>query len=237
MKPIRFGIIFFTLSLVLAFSTACSPLNAPTLTPTEPITAIPTSVATPPPAPIATWPPAATPSLTLQPTESAALEGACLVGKWQLDDYSSYFQAIQSVASLGARFTIQNQGTSGSAYFMFNPDGTAQIVTDSFKQTFLVKAGLSGKTKDISAKVELDGTASADYTVAGNSITYTNQDYSAFDLEIEIMGERISLSPNLLGEAQLDSAHQYECVDDNTLSLRISDAATDSAPLVLKRVP
>jgi hypothetical protein len=114
-------------------------------------TAIPTTPApTRTPQPTSTLRPTNTPAPTFTPTP---ISGAtCLVGKWQVEDLSSY------VASLAVQGQVQKE--SGPITYQFDNSGQAQVAVDHF--TMKVKAPVQGLTLNLN--VIIDGAVTAGYT-------------------------------------------------------------------------
>ena len=101
------------------------------------------------------------------PSEASGSGAACLVGTWELADLSEFMASVLPPQSEG---TLTYKGTSGTAYYMFNSDGTAGVQAEDLKVDYQLGGGLN-----LDIQVSLNGTGTADYTVAeGHLLSTTN---------------------------------------------------------------
>lgn len=174
-------------------------------------------------------------SPTAAPVSAAA--GSCPVGKWQITDFTSYFDSVGSgiAAKSNSDITITNKGVSGNAWFTFNPDGTAEISGDNFTQNFALTAAAGGL--DIPASVEINGASQANYSLSGDQITFTDQKAGDMKILVTIMGSTTNTTDAFLGKADTPVSYSYTCPDASTLTLKVATSTMDLAPITLTRVP
>ena len=178
----------------MLFLTACTSSTIATSAPVVP-TAIPTTPApTRTPQPTSTPRPTNTPAPTSTPTPISG--AACLVGKWQVEDLSSY------VASLAVQGQVLDE--SGPVTYQFVNSGQAHVTVDHFAMK--VKAPVQGLTLNLN--VVIDGEVTAHYT--GNS-----SDQLAFS-NVQLDGLTVSAGT---GKRTLFSGTPTEMADMFGLSL------------------
>lgn len=217
-------IFVFTLMLIagLALSACSTALQAttqasnPAAATSQPTTSVPT--ATEPAAPTAA--------------------GSCLIGDWNLTDFSSYMNSIQQNAatSSGAAFTITSQNFTGSAKIAFNSDNTAKLSADNFVQKFDMLMAVNGQNMDIPISMTINGASTAQYSVDGDKISFSNQDQGDLQINVDTMGITTVIDQGLMGNPGTIQLYQYACTDANTLSLKVIATNQDLAPLILTRV-
>jgi hypothetical protein len=218
-KSIYVGLILMLLSVALS---AC---NLPGLTPAPQNQSMPAAVNVP------------TEAATTAPAAPAAAS-TCPVGKWQLSDFTTYFTSLQAmIASKSTDVKITNNGQSGTAYFTFNTDGTAAVTTDNFTQKFTLTTTINKINLDVPATVAMNGTSTAHYTVAGDQISFDQQNIGDLKIVVTVMGKTTDASDALMGKAGSVTLYQFTCPDTNTLTLKVTSAKVDLAPLSLTRVP
>jgi hypothetical protein len=101
------------------------------------------------------------------PSKAAGSSAECLVGTWELADLSEFMASVLPPQSEG---TLTYNGTTGTAYYMFNSDRTAGVQADDPKVDYQLGGDLN-----LDIQVGLNGTDTADYTVAqGNLLSTTN---------------------------------------------------------------
>jgi hypothetical protein len=160
----------------------------------------------------------------------------CLVGKWLLTDFTSYFASIQAAASANnSGMSITNDGVSGKADFTFNQDGTLVLSADNFNQKFTINASANGSTIKIPASVLINGSSNAKYTLKGDQITISDQQAGDLKITITVMGNNTDATNAMLGEVGAMTLYQYACSDADTLSLKVVAIQQDFAPLTLTR--
>jgi hypothetical protein len=225
-------------SLILLGLTACAPSSGAeaVLTPTPTPAALAAAGTADPgvesnPAP--TSAPTAAEPTPEPPSDSPA---ACLIGKWQLSDFSAYFRSLQAnIESTAADITVNDLGQTGTAYFTFNADGSTAIQAEDFRQSFSVAVNAGGSSLEVPASVTLNGLANSDYTVSGDTITFTNQQYDTFTMDIEMMDSTTAMTPDFFGSVDETAAFTYTCTG-NTLTWDVILSSIDLAPVTLTRV-
>ena len=137
------------LGVVLLSMLACSlPTSLLGLVQATPASGEPEAMVTAPPFPVASG-------------------AECLVGTWELADLSEFMASVLPPQSEG---TLTYKGTSGTAYYMFKSDGTAGVQAEDLKVDYQLGGGLN-----LDIQVSLNGTGTADYTVAqGHLLSTTN---------------------------------------------------------------
>lgn len=171
---------------------------------------------------------------TLDTAAPPPAAGSCLVGKWQLTDFTSYFDSVGSsiTSSSKSDVTVTNKGVTGDAWFKFNSDGTTEVSGDNFTQSFeMTASGL-----DIPASVTINGTSQANYTVSADQITFNDQQAGDMKVTITIMGNETDATDVFLGQAGTNEQYLYTCTDANTLSLKVVSTKLDFAPIILTRM-
>jgi hypothetical protein len=237
MKTFRHVSLITIASLFLLGLTACASSPAAEATPTPTPAALSAAGTVDPgvestPAPTSA-PAAAEPTAEPTSDNSAA---ACLIGKWQLSDFSAYFRSIQSnIESTASDITVTDLGQTGTAYFTFNADGSGAIQAEEFNQSFSMAVDAGGSSMEIPAAVTLNGVASSDYSVSGDTITFTNQQYDTFMMDIDVMGSTTTMTPDFFGSADETASFTYTCAG-NTLTWDVILSSLDLAPVTLTRV-
>lgn len=214
-------------SLLLVIALALAGCGSAPVAPTA-ITAVP-----------ATSEPVAT--ITAAATEApAAAADDCLVGSWKMNDFATYMdyvkQNITENSENGVTFTSGD--FSGTATFVFNPDHTSSLITDNFTQSFTMTMSVADSPVEIPITLIINGKSTADYTVEGDTITFSNQNEGDLLIAVDTMGSTTTMTQSMFGEPDTVKLYQYACVDANTLSLKvIAVDDMDLAPLILTRVP
>jgi hypothetical protein len=169
----------------------------------------------------------------------AAAAGDCLVGSWNLTDFTSYMDSIKSNISKDSSndVTFTSGDFSGKATFVFNTDHTSSLVTDNFSQSFSMAMKISDQTMDIPITLTINGTSTSDYSTDADKITFSNQNGGDMLITIDVAGSATTMDQSMFGEPGTQKLYQYACVDANTLSLKvIAIDNMDLAPLMLTRV-
>ncbi len=224
----RFLIILLT-TVVAAGLSACTGSGDSGSLPEIPSPIIPTAL--PSPVPTQTAPPTEVPSPL--PTETTAPDlvlEPCIIGRWVVVDAAPYFQT----AFEGTDITYV--GTSGNAWYQFNPMGQLFFEAIQFTQTASIKAG----STDVLMDVIIDGPGFADYRVEEiGKIVFSNVASSSVTLEVEIFGERELLDTvGLFGDpAAAETVFLYDCQGSNRLLLTPPLKNYDVFPLILERYP
>lgn len=174
------------------------------------------------------------------PTSSAETEapaiGPCPVGTWNMTDFVPYMNSFLDnlSANTGGDFTFSNSEYSGTARFVFNPDQTVAFSTDNFTQSLTMSA--SGM--EIPLTVSINGTSTADYSIAGDEISFSNQDTGDLLITVDVFGSATTIDESLLGQPDTVRLYQFGCPDANTLSLKvIAIDDMDLEPIILTRAP
>lgn len=195
-----------------------------------------------------TTPEAATPEtssadLPASPTEAAATEssstgggGSCLVGKWQIADFSAYFNSISNMIPTGSDVSVTDGSITGTATYEFRADGSGNFVADQFKQAYTMNITANGSNMTIPISVLINGTTETKYSVEGDEITFHDQTSSDTVITIELMGITSEIDSDLLGTPDSIKMYKYQCVDADTLLLKIVETDGVLAPLTLNRV-
>lgn len=172
-------------------------------------------------------------------TSAPAEDVSCLVGTWQLTDFSAYMSSIEqsTASSSGGDVTMKSGDFSGSATWTFNPDKTANFAADSFQQDFTMTTTAAGSTIDIPVSLKINGNSNADYSIDGDKVTFSNQQQDSLDISVDVMGTSSPVDASLMGNPGTIQLYQFTCVDANTLSLKVIAVDTmDLAPLTMTRV-
>lgn len=178
------------------------------------------------------------------PTEEATAEsnsggggGSCLVGNWTLSDFSSYFNSLSNMLPEGSDASITNNSVTGSTTFSFGADGVGTFTANDFTQSYTLSMNTNGTQLDIPMSIVINGTARMQYTVENDEISFHDQDYGDSTIDVTIMGNTSRIENSMLGEPGTIKLYKYQCVDANTLSLKVIAVDADLAPLTLTRVP
>ncbi len=154
----------------------------------------------------------------------------CIIGRWAVVDAAPYFQT----AFEGTDITYV--GTSGNAWYQFNPLGQLFFEAIQFTQTASIKAG----STDVLLDVIIDGPGFADYRIEEiGKIIFSNVQSSSITLEVEIFDERNLLdTAGLFGDpSAVETVFLYECQGDNRLLLTPPLNNYAVFPLILERYP
>lgn len=215
------------LSIVLIIGLALTGCSSPSAAPISEATATPIiEEATATEAPTAT----AAPS-----TEA----GVCLVGGWTLTDLSAYMDSIKNQISLDSDgdITITSGNFAGNATLFFNSDNTSSFETEDFGQNFTIAMKISDQTMEIPVKLIINGKSTADYSIEGKNITFSNQNENDILIAIDVAGSVTTMDQSMFGEPGTQKLYEYNCIDANTLSLKVINVdGIDLAPLLLTRV-
>ncbi|MBA4383976.1 MAG: hypothetical protein C0410_04515 [Anaerolinea sp.] len=214
--------IMLIISLALA---GCGPANVTPTTESAAPEAAESTTAEVTAAPAATEPP-------------PAASGDCLVGNWKMTNFETYMDSVkQNITENTENDVIFTSGDfSGSATFAFNPDHTSSLTTDNFTQSFTMTMSASDSPIEIPITLIINGVSTADYTVEGDTITFSNQNEGDMLIAVDTMGSVTTMTQSMFGEPNTVKLYQYVCVDANTLSLKvIAVDDMDLAPLILTR--
>ncbi|PKO01060.1 MAG: hypothetical protein CVU42_01035 [Chloroflexi bacterium HGW-Chloroflexi-4] len=226
MKKTQYLSVMLIISLLIIFGfvlTGCSSETTPLTTKTS--------------APVATDAAATEEQITTDAPIAAA--GDCLVGSWNLTDFSAYMESIKNNISMdsGGDVTFTSGDFSGSATFTFNADNTSKFVTDNFSQSFTMAMNITDQTMELPITLTINGASSADYADKADQITFSNQNCGDMLITVDIAGTASSMDESMFGEPGTQKLYQYDCVDANTLSLKvIAVESMDLAPMILTRV-
>lgn len=175
---------------------------------------------------------------TAPATEAAAAVGSCPVGSWLLTDFSGYMASIMNnLNSNSSDIVVTDQGFTGTATFTFDADGTSSLAAENFQETFTVSVGAGGTTFDIPIILTINGTSTADYSISGDELTFSNQDAGDQVITMDMNGTTSTLDEGMMGAPDTVKLYQFACPDADSLSLKVV-AVTDMdlAPLLLTRV-
>jgi hypothetical protein len=186
--------------------------------------------------------PAATAAGTTVPTATTApVTAACPIGNWQLTNFGNYMASMASQIgnTTSQDLTVTDQGSTGSAQFTFNADGTSKLTTVDFVESFSMDMNIGGNVMSIPVTLKINGTSTAKYTINGDQITFTDQNAGDMVItEVSAGGDPTVLSMDMLGDPGTDKLYQFSCPDANSLSLKVIAVTNmDLAPLILTRVP
>jgi hypothetical protein len=213
MKTIQNRVPFLTLSFVLILAlAACTPAGTPTATDSAP-TAVPAALSSMPPA-------------------------DCLVGKWQVSNYPEYIASLTNATPSGASggFTINDHGSSGTIQMNFKTDNSVSFTADQFSESLSMVTNANNTAMEIPIEIKENGTSTSKYSVDGDQISFTDQDQGDFTYEISILGQPSPMDGSLFGSSGSVVVYQYECPNENTLSLKVISIDRDLAPLEFTRV-
>lgn len=172
-------------------------------------------------------------------TSAPAADESCLVGTWQLTDFGAYMSSIEqnTASKSGGDVTMKSGDFSGSATWTFNSDKTANFSADNFQQGFTMTTTAASNAMDIPVNLKINGASSADYSVDGDKVTFSNQQQGNLDISVDVMGTSSPVDTSLMGNPGTIQLYQFNCVDANTLSLKvIAVENVDLAPLTMTRV-
>ena len=202
-----------TLALTACGSASATPTSAPAATAAQVTTAAPAA------------------------TDTTAAAGSCLVGTWQLADFSTYMNSVESKINTSSTDTVMtDQGSTGSALFNFDANGNAKLTADNFEEKFNMTVNANSSNMDIPIVLTLNGITKSGYTVSGDEITFSMQDLGDLLINVTVMGTTSPVDNDLMGTLDTVKLYQYSCVDANTLSLKVIATNIDLAPLMLTRV-
>lgn len=145
---------------IMLLLTACTGSAVATSAPVVPTAAPTTPAPTRTPQPTSTLRPTNTPAPTSTPTPISG--AACLVGKWQVEDLSSY------IASLAVPGQVLDE--SGPVTYQFDRNGQVQVTVDHF--VMKVKAPVQGFTLNLN--VVIDGEVTARYTGTADQLAFAD---------------------------------------------------------------
>jgi hypothetical protein len=145
-----------TMLLLTACTSSAVATSAPVPSTVGPTTPAPTRT----PQPTSTPRPTNTPAPTSTPTPISG--AACLIGKWQVEDLSTY------LASLAVPGQVLSE--SGPITYQFDKNGQARVTVDQF--TMKVKAPVQGFTLNLN--VVIDGAAAAHYTAISDQLAFSD---------------------------------------------------------------
>lgn len=171
-------------------------------------------------------------------TQGSIVPGACLVGTWNLTDFAPYMDSIKQNLSASSNndVTFTSGDFSGSATFVFNADGTTSLKMDNFTQSFTMSVMVSETNLEIPITLTVNGNSSAEYSVEGDQITFSNQNPGDMQVTVDTNGTASTMDQSLFGDPGSQKLYQYSCTDANTLSLKvIAVESMDLAPLILTR--
>ncbi|GIV62872.1 MAG: hypothetical protein KatS3mg045_0211 [Bellilinea sp.] len=229
MKILRRFLILVMAGVVVLAAAACagggdaeSPaVSASPIVPTERPSPMPTQTESPTEIPTPLPAETTAPDLVLDP---------CIIGRWAVVDAAPYFQT----AFEGTDITYV--GTSGNAWYQFNPLGQLFFEAIQFTQTASIKAG----STDVLLDVIIDGPGFADYRIEEiGKIIFSNVQSSSITMEVEIFDERTLLdTAGLFGDpSAVETVFLYECQGDNRLLLTPPLNNYAVFPLILERYP
>jgi hypothetical protein len=182
-----------------------------------------------------------TEAVTTAPTAAAsAAPDTCLVGSWSLTDFAPYMDSIKQNLSSKSNnnVTFTSGDFSGSATFVFGADHKTSLKMDNFTQSFTMSMKVSDTNMDIPITLTVNGNSSADYSVDGDQITFSNQNPGDMKVNINTAGTDSTMDQSMFGDPGTQKLYQYSCVDANTLSLKVIAVENmDLAPLILNRIP
>lgn len=95
---------------------------------------------------------------------------------------------------------------------------------------------VNGQNMDIPISMTINGASTAQYSVDGDKISFSNQDQGDFQINVDTMGITTVIDQGLMGNPGTIQLYQYACTDVNTLSLKGIATNQDLAPLILTRV-
>lgn len=159
----------------------------------------------------------------------------CLIGRWQVTDFSAYFDSIKSSLPADSDLTITNSVNSGTAIFEFDADGVTTFSGEQFNQSFTVSSTVSGLPLEIPVSILVDGPSKGHYSLTGDRISFHDVEYDNTTIDISVMGSstRIEDTPlNTEGETDL---YTYTCENDS-LWLKLISVDLDLAPITLIRI-
>ena len=177
------------------------------------------------------------PTATLAPIDTpvpqAASGDACLIGTWEISDFSQYLASI--AVRIKTPFTIT--GREGNVRLTFGADGRAAMKADQWKVT------LTGKVQNVplTIVISINGAAAADYAAADGKIVYSNRQNDNMIMSSTVNGAELfsGTSDELAGLFGITGSNNafntlpYECAGD---SLRYTPPIMNASAVILKRV-
>jgi hypothetical protein len=163
---------------------------------------------------------------------------SCLVGTWQVSNYPEYVSSLTNALPSGSSggFTISDHGSTGTIQMAFNADNTASFTADNFTESMSMDTAANGTMMDIPINITENGTSTSTYSVSGDQISFSNQVQGNFTYNYSMMGSPSALNGSLFGASGSVTVYQYQCLDANTLSLKVIAINRDLAPLKFSRV-
>ena len=213
-------LVSLTVTLLIMFAlVGCNlPNSAPTPEPVEPTEAI----------------------IEELPTTSAATEapaiGSCPVGTWDMTDFVPYMDSflLNLNTNTGGDVSFSDSVFSGTARFTFNADQTVAFSADNFTQSLTMTT--SGM--DIPLSVNINGSSTANYSIAGDEITFSGQNNGDLLITVDVFGSATTIDESMLGQPETVRLYKFTCPDANTLSLKvIAIDDMDLEPIILTRAP
>ncbi len=232
----RFKLLILILLCLALVASACTSAATTTPAPAAPAQQQPSA----PPAaqPTATTAPTNTPAptATSEPTDTPAPQTAssvdCLVGTWEISDFSQYFASI--MVQIKTPFTISDQ--TGNLTLTFGPDGKALMKADQWKVT------LTGNVQNVplTIVISVNGTAKADYTAADGKIVFTNRTNDNMVMSSTVNGQELfsGTSDELAGLFGISGSNNafntfpYECAGN---LLNYTPPVKNAKAVILKR--
>ncbi|MDP3445140.1 MAG: hypothetical protein Q8T08_19950, partial [Ignavibacteria bacterium] len=93
------------------------------------------------------------------------------------------------------------------------------------------------QTMEIPVKLIINGKSTADYSIEGKNITFSNQNENDILIAIDVAGSVTTMDQSMFGEPGTQKLYEYNCINANTLSLKVINVdGIDLAPLLLTRV-
>jgi len=168
---------------------------------------------------------------------TSAANSNCLIGTWNLTDFSFYLNAYKSYLEATGSVSISSEPGTGTARIVFSSDGTATFTAAKLEQKFTVTQTAGGKSVKRSVAVDIDGAGSSKYSVNGDQISFSDQDISSLNTIITEMGITAPDTFNLMGKAGTIKTYYFSCPDANALNLNevSTQGKTDLAPITFTR--
>ena len=188
---------------------------------------------------VPTWTAEAFPQGVLKPTPqpstpTEASDQDCLNGTWEITNLSDYILAAIP-SDLAESYNLKYKGSTGKATFTFTPNGSITLRADQIEILFDAKVSII----TLPLKVQIDGTASGDYTLEGDVLTTANINTAELDASAKAAGQDVIDPAQVINAIPLVKAPyntaEITCTGDN-LHLKLQAYPDNIPPLAFRRV-
>jgi hypothetical protein len=158
----------------------------------------------------------------------------CIVGNWEVTEAEPFGHLTIPAGALG-NYTAEFQGGGGSIGYLFGDNGVLTVVA----QNALIKFNLVSGQETLALEIQIDGQASAEYTLEGDLVKVGafkggEMDYRAIMDNEPMMDSKLAYEFLPLFVDPYKSAH-FVCTDQ-TLSLQLFNYPGGTQPISLERI-